>query len=201
MYCPAHFAETRPEALAALIAAHPLALLISTGESGLIANAVPFQMTPDRRHLRAHLARANPQLAGLDGAQVLVVFQGEQAYITPALYAAKAETGKVVPTWNYLMVQVRGTARLTDDADWLGDQIDALTRAMEADLPQPWAVTDSPASYIAAMKRGIVGVEIDITGITGKWKASQNRPPSDRANVADALSQTHPALAAAAGDA
>ncbi|MDO5630913.1 MAG: FMN-binding negative transcriptional regulator [Paracoccus sp. (in: a-proteobacteria)] len=198
MYCPPHFAETRPEMLAGLIAAHPLGLLISNA-GALTANAVPFQMTADG-WLRAHLARANPQLSGLDGADVLVVFQGPQAYITPALYEAKAQTGKVVPTWNYLMVQVRGIAYLRDDADWLGDQIDALTRQMETALPEPWAVTDAPGSYITAMKRGIVGVEIAITDIKGKWKAGQNRSATDRANVKAALTETHPALAAATGD-
>lgn len=200
MYCPDAFTEDRPQLLAALIRAHPLGLLITAGTEGPQANAVPFDLTPDGRQLRAHLARANPQLDDLRaGTPALVVFQGEHSYITPALYPDKATTGKVVPTWNYLMVQARGPMHVTDDATWLRDQIDALTTRMEAPAPAPWAVSDAPDPYIAAMLRGITGIEMTLTDLRGKWKAGQNRPPADRQSLAHALAPTHPALAAATG--
>lgn len=199
MYCPPAFAEDRHDVMAALIGRWPLGLLISAGAGLPVANPLPFQMTPDGRHLRAHLARANPQLADLRAAgQALVVFQGEQAYISPGWYATKRDSGKVVPTWNYLMVQVQGRVRLTDDAAWLRDQIDALTGQMEAAQPDPWAVADAPDSFVAAQLRGITGVEIEIETMRGKWKAGQNRTAADRAGVAQALAPTHPALASAA---
>ena len=198
MYCPPAFAESRPEVLAALIRAYPLGLLVTAGADGPVANPVPMQMTADGG-LRAHLARANPQLADLGtGAPVLVVFQGEQSYISPEWYPTKQDSGKVVPTWNYLMVQARGTPRLIADADWLRGQVDALTRQMEEDRPAPWHVADAPENYINAQIRGIVGVEIDITDMRGKWKAGQNKAPADRTGVAKALGPTHPALADAA---
>lgn len=198
MYRPPAFAEDRPEVLAALIRANPLGLLISIGADGPTANAVPFELGEDGR-LRAHLARANPQLAEIAGnGAVLVVFQGEESYISPSLYATKQDTGKVVPTWNYLMVQARGHARLMPDADWLRDQIDALTGHMEQDRPDPWAVSDAPETYIASQLRGIVGLEIDVTTMQGKWKAGQNRVEADRKGIADALIDTHPTLSAAA---
>lgn len=199
MYCPEAFAESRPEVLAGLIRRHPLGLLVTMGADGPVANAVPFELSPDGQSLRAHLARANPQLDHLRaGGPVLVVFQGEDAYVSPAWYATKAETGKVVPTWNYLMVQARGRPVVTDDALWLRAQIDALTRQMEAGMPVPWAVSDAPEGYVRSMMRGIVGVEITVHEWRGKWKAGQNKPPADRAGVASALSASHPALADAA---
>ena len=201
MYAPESFAETRPEALAALIRDYPLGLLITAGDEGPMANPLPFQLTPDGRHLRAHLARPNPQVAHLrEGGPALVVFQGEQAYITPALYVTKAESGKVVPTWNYLMVQVRGRPAVINDAAWLRDQIGALTTQMEAGQTQPWAVSDAPDRYIETMLRGIVGLQIEINEIRGKWKAGQNKSAEDRAGVRQGLSASHPALAAATGD-
>lgn len=198
MYCPPAFAEDRPDVMAALIRANPLGLLISVGPDGPTANAVPFDLGADGR-LRAHLARANPQLAEIaaNGA-VLVVFQGEHSYISPSLYATKQQTGKVVPTWNYLMVQARGHARLMPDAEWLRDQVGALSTQMEQDRADPWAVSDAPESYISSQLRGIVGLEIELTTMQGKWKASQNRVEADRTGVASALSGTHPALSAAA---
>lgn len=201
MYCPEAFAETRPEALAALVAGHPLGLLITVGGAGPVANPVPFQLTPDGKRLRAHLARPNPQLNDLRrGDPVLIVFQGEQAYVTPGWYASKQATGKVVPTWNYLMVQARGRPIVTEDADWLRDQIGALTSQMEAGQSVPWSVTDAPERYIDAMLRGIVGVEIEIQEMRGKWKAGQNKPADDRAGVRQGLMASHPVLAAATGD-
>ena len=198
MYCPPAFAESRPDVLAALIRAYPLGLLVTVGADGPVANPLPMQLTAGGC-LRAHLARANPQIRDLEtGAPVLVVFQGEQSYISPEWYATKQDSGKVVPTWNYLMVQARGTPRLIADADWLRGQVDALTRQMEEDRPEPWQVSDAPENYINAQIRGIIGVEIDITDLRGKWKAGQNKAPADRTGVAKALGPTHPALADAA---
>lgn len=196
MYVPPAFREDDPGQIAALIAAHPLALLISHGATGLAASPVPMQLADGV--LRAHLARANPQLADLrDGGEVLAVFQGPQAYVTPSWYAAKAEHGRVVPTWNYLTVQVRGRVRVIDDGDWLAAQVAALTDAQEADRPAPWAVSDAPDAFIDGQLRGISGVEVAITAMTGKWKASQNRSAADREGVTRGLTEAGSALAQA----
>jgi transcriptional regulator len=190
MYQPAHFKEERLEVLHALIQSHPLGLLISVGPEGLEANGIPFLL--DARaaplgRLRAHVARANGQWRNLDGQRVLIVFQGAQAYVSPSLYETKRETGKVVPTWNYVMVQARGTARVHEGRDWLLAQVSALTKTHEQGRRQPWAVSDAPAPYIASQLRGIVGMEIIIAAIEGKWKVSQNRPEADRSGVAAGL--------------
>lgn len=171
MYVPPAFAEDRPEAQAGLIAAHPLALLITGGTAGLLANPVPMMIRDGA--LTAHLARANPQVAALreaaaEGREVLAVFQGPQAYVSPGWYASKAEHGKVVPTWNYLVVQVRGVPVVVDDADWLRAQVGALTDRLESAMPDPWAVRDAPESFVAAHLRGIVGLELPLTRVTGK---------------------------------
>jgi transcriptional regulator len=118
---------------------------------------------------------------------VLIVFQGADSYITPSWYATKQETGKVVPTWNYAIVQVRGKAVVVDDPAWLRTQIGALTGEHEGSRAAPWSVGDAPGTYIASQIKGIIGVEIEITGIDGKWKVSQNRPVQDIAKVADGL--------------
>ena len=187
MYQPPHFHEDAPANLHALIRAFPLGLLVTHGASGLLANAIPFLIDPEAGEngvLRCHVARANPQWKELEGlSEVLVVFQGAQHYITPGWYETKQESGKVVPTWNYTMVQVRGVPRVMDNAEWLGRQIRDLTEMMEGAYPKPWAVDDAPASFIDAQVRGIVGIEIEITSITGKWKVSQNRNEADRAGV------------------
>lgn len=194
MYLPPHFREDRLEVQLGLIAAHPLGLLVSHGEDGLLADPLPFLHEPAPAPpglLRAHMARANPhwrRLAG-PGCDVLVVFQGPQAYVTPGWYAAKREHGKVVPTWNYLTVQVRGRAVVTDATDWLAGQTAALTDRMEAGRDEPWAVSDAPEPFVASQLKAIVGLEIRIEGIVGKWKASQNRAPADRAGVREGLAQ------------
>jgi transcriptional regulator len=125
-----------------------------------------------------------------------VIFQGPQAYVTPSWYETKRETHKVVPTWNYAVVHAWGVPRVIEDAAWLADQIGALTRAHEAARPDPWAVTDAPEAFVAAQIRGIVGVEIPIRRIEGKWKVSQNRPAADRAGVALGVRPEEPAMAA-----
>jgi transcriptional regulator len=175
----------------ALIRARPLGLLISAGPHGLLANAIPFLVDPAASRLgtlRAHMARANGQWRELaEAPQALVIFQGVEHYISPSWYATKYETGKVVPTWNYVIVQARGRAEVIEDDAWLAGQIEALTRAREAGRDRPWAVGDAPADFIALQRRAIVGVEIEILDIRGKWKASQNRSAADRQGVVAGL--------------
>lgn len=188
MYNPKMFREERLSVLLALIREHPLATLITHGEQGIQANLIPFVLVEggEQNHgiLRAHLARANSQLNDLSaGAEALVIFQGPEAYITPSWYASKAEHGKVVPTWNYAMVQARGLPRVMDDPEWIRDQIDLLTSAQEQARPEPWAVADAPENFIAAQLHAIVGIEIPISHIEGKWKVSQNRSKADQAGV------------------
>src|SRR3984893_9177751 len=186
MYCPALFREDRLEVQHAFIRSHPLGLLISHGSIGLVANLLPFVLKTgdsERGVLQAHMARANPQWRELDDQAVLVVFRGTDAFVSPSLYATKKETGKVVPTWNYAMVQARGKAKLRDQSDWLTPQLNALTTAREATRPQPWSVADAPSDYIEAQKRAIVGIEIEIAVLEGKWKVSQNQPEANRRSV------------------
>ena len=187
MYEPPLHRQDDTAAVHALIAAHPLGLLISHGPQGLLANALPFLIDAQVGkwgRLRAHMARANSQWRDLaEGGEALVVFQGPGHYISPSLYATKAETGKVVPTWNYLIAQARGVARVVMDDEWLQSQIEALTNAHESPRAKPWAVGDAPPDYVAMQKRAIVGVEIDISDLSGKWKVSQNRNESDRTGV------------------
>lgn len=191
MYQPPHFREDRLDVKQALIAAHPLGLLISADADGILANPIPFQLDAARSPkgtLQAHLSRANPQWKALsEGASALVVFQGAQSYVTPSWYETKRETGKVVPTWNYAIVQIRGIVRVLDDVDWLHAQIRRLTEMQEGRRSEPWAVDDAPETFLNAQVKGIVGLEIEITEIDGKWKVSQNRPEADRSGVAQGL--------------
>ena len=199
MYLPAHFKESRPEVLHTLLRTHPLGLLVTQNSAhdanGLQADAIPFMLDPERGEfgtLVAHVARANPlwREARTD-VESLVVFQGPQAYVSPAWYPSKPETGKVVPTWNYVLVEARGRLRVFDDAAWVHALVTRLTDHHEGartDAPRtPWKVTDAPDDYIASMQRAIVGIEIELTVLNGKWKVSQNRSPADRAGVAAGL--------------
>jgi transcriptional regulator len=186
---PLHRNEDLP-ALHALIRARVFGLLISNGAEGLVANSVPFVLDAASSRLgtlKVHLARANHQWRDLqEQPDALIVFQGHDHYITPSWYATKRETGKVVPTWNYTMVQAKGRAKVMDDA-WLAQQIQELTQTLEQRREQPWAVGDAPADFIAMQRRAIVGVEIEILDIRGKWKVSQNRNAADRAGVISGL--------------
>lgn len=188
MYQPPHFREDRLDVQHDLIRSHPLGLLITSGPGGLMANPIPFLIessASERGTLLCHMARANPQWRELAAVpECLVVFQGPQDYVTPSWYATKRETGKVVPTWNYATVHAWGKPAVIDDADWLRRQIESLTQAREASRPEPWQVDDAPAAFVAAQIKGIIGVEIPIGRIEGKWKVSQNRPEPDRAGVA-----------------
>lgn len=197
MYQPTHHREDRLDVQHSLIENHPLGLLISSGREGLLANVVPFLLQPGASPfgtLQAHMARANEQWRNLDCQRVLVVFQGPQSYVSPSFYETKRETGKVVPTWNYVMVQARGVARLRVDTTWLEPQIEALTSRHEGNRLHPWGVGDAPRTFIESQLRGIVGIEIEIETIEGKWKVSQNRPEADRRGVAEGLAQDEPAM-------
>jgi transcriptional regulator len=191
MYQPPHFREDRIEIQHALIRSHSLGLLITAGPGGLQANHVPFLIDADgskRGTLRAHLARANPQWRELATvAECLVVFQGPQHYISPSLYPTKRETGKVVPTWNYITVHAWGRPRVIDEAAWLRRQVDDLTLHKESIRLAPWKVSDAPEAFVVAQIKSIVGLEIPIERIEGKWKVSQNRPAVDQAGVVAGL--------------
>jgi len=191
MYQPPHFREDDLATQHQLIRAHPLGLLITAGASGLVANPVPFHLdaaASEKGTLRLHLAKANGQWRDIqDGAPILAVFQGANSYVTPSWYKTKQETGKVVPTWNYAIVQASGSARVIDDADWLRSQINALTGQHEGNREKPWAVDDAPDDFIRAQMKGIIGIEIAISALEGKWKVSQNRPVADREGVAAGL--------------
>lgn len=190
MYLPEHFQQPDAARVFDLIRANPLGLLICAGPDGVVANAAPFILdaADGATVLRTHIARANGQWRALATAdEALVVFQGPDAYVTPGWYATKAETGKVVPTWNYAMAQVRGRPRVVEDAAWLRAQVDAVTTMMEGGRPAPWSVDDAPPPFVASQLRGIVGVELPITQIEGKWKVSQNRSDADRSGVARGL--------------
>lgn len=192
MYLPPHFVETDQGVLLALIAAHPLGLLISSSGEQVLANPVPFVAVAGNGGtlLKAHLARANEQWRHLKaGATTLVVFQGVDSYVTPSWYASKAEHGKVVPTWNYAIVQARGAATVHEDPAWLGGQVNAMTDKHEAERAEPWRVGDAPENFVAAQLRGIVGIEIAVDSLIGKWKVSQNRPEADRKGVHQGLVQ------------
>jgi len=187
MYVPAHFEESRPELLQALMRAHPFATLITFDGAALNANHLPFEFDPEPAPfgtLRCHVARANPVWRELGGkVQPLVVFQGEHAYITPSWYATKAETHKVVPTYNYMVVHAQGTARAIDDPESLRALLVRLTNSFEAGRTPPWAVADAPPDFIDTLLNAIVGIEISLTCLIGKWKISQNRSTADQASV------------------
>ena len=191
MYIPAAFQETRLEVMHDLIRAHPLGLLITAGAGGLQATPIPFLVQPLEGGdglLRGHMARANGQWKDLrDAPECLVVFQGEQGYVTPGWYPSKRETGQVVPTWNYIVVQAWGRPAVIEDGAWLQRLLEDLTGSQEQARAEPWLPASAPAAYIETMKAMVVGIEIPIHRIEGKWKLSQNRAPADWAGVVEGL--------------
>lgn len=180
MYTPKHFQETRSEALHGLIRAYPFATVVTHGAGGLAANHLPFELVDGVLH--GHVARGN-ELAQQDGAEVLLVFQGPDGYISPNWYPSKHETGREVPTWNYAVVHVHGRLKVIDDAAWLRRLLETLTDHHEAGQPQPWKVGDAPEDHVEKSLRAIVGLEISIDRIEGKFKLSQNHPARNRAGV------------------
>ena len=181
MYNPASFAETRLDVLHAFIRDHPLGTLVTNGPDGPEATHLPLVLDAPAGLLRCHMARANPQWRRLEyGARVLVIFAGADHYITPNWYPSKREEGKVVPTWNYTAVHAAGAARLFEDTTSLIRHLGELTDSQEADFAEPWSVADAPPDYVEGMTKAIVGVEIAVDRIEGKWKLSQNRSTVDQ---------------------
>jgi transcriptional regulator len=181
MYVPDHFREDRPDVLQDAMRAISFATLIT---AGMDANHLPMLLQEGM--LRGHVARANPVWKAGDGA-ALAIFLGPHAYVSPSWYPSKAETGKAVPTWNYLTVHARGPIRWIQDAAWLHAHVGALSDAHEAGRAEPWAAADAPAAYIDSLVRAIVGFEIRVEALEGKWKLSQNRSAADQGGVRDGL--------------
>jgi transcriptional regulator len=209
MYVPAHFDEQRPEVLHRLIADYPLGSLVTLGPQGLDANHLPFEFdSAGGQHgtLRAHVARANPvwqEVAGRPDA--LVIFQGPTAYISPNWYPSKHEAHRQVPTYNYMVVHAHGRIVVRDDESFVRGLVARLTRKMEAGEAVPWKMGDAPADFLSQMLGAIVGIEIEVERLTGKWKLSQNKAAADRRGAAQALderaSDAQQAVAAAMLDA
>jgi transcriptional regulator len=184
MYQPAHFVERNADTLLALMKAHPLATLVRAG-ADLAADVLPLEVERigETWRVTGHVARGNPLWRDADGQPVLLVFQGPQAYVSPNWYPSKFQHGKAVPTWNYTMVQVHGTLRATQDPEWLRTFVTRLTERHEGGRAVPWQVSDAPPDYIDAMLKAIVGIEIEVTRVEGKFKLSQNRDAADRTGV------------------
>ncbi|MBL8436777.1 MAG: FMN-binding negative transcriptional regulator [Zoogloeaceae bacterium] len=200
MYAPKHFAIDDPALLHGLMRTYPLSTLVTHGPDGLDANHVPLVLRtaePSGR-LVGHVARANPLWQDQDGEPVLCIFQGPDHYVSPSAYPTKLETGKVVPTWNYAVVHAHGILRAIEDRDWLHGLVMEMTHHQEAALPAPWQVGDAPDDYIERMLGAIVGIEIEVTRLTGKWKASQNQPARNREGVVEFLSAGNEAARAMA---
>ena len=192
MYTPSYFAENRPAVLHGLMDRYPLAAVVAVTADGIQANHIPLILEPSGGTLgtlKGHIARANSWWRDLrPGADVLAIFQGSSHYISPNWYPSRAEHGKVVPTWNYTVVHARGRIAWIHDASWLRGLLESLTDRHERGNAPPWRMSDAPTEYIERMLAAIVGFEIAIDSLTGKWKVSQNRSAEDRAGVVSSLS-------------
>lgn len=207
MYLPKHFEQHEPGAIAALVREQPLAMIVRHGNTGLDADPIPLLFDAAdgaddtagalRGTLRGHVARANPLWRDAHERDVLAIFQGPQAYVSPGWYPSKREHGKAVPTWNYAVVQMHGRLRAVDDPAWLRAFVTRLTDANESHRAARWHVSDAPPDYLDQMLRAIVGLEIEVTRVVAKWKVSQNRSAADREGTAEGLlADGQPAMAA-----
>jgi transcriptional regulator len=191
MYVPKHFEETDRGVLHALIRSHPLSTWVTHGATGLIVNHIPFLLMADagpHGTLVGHVARANPVWRSFSTTEPsVVVFQGAEAYISPSWYPSKQQHGKAVPTWNYAVVHAHGIPRAVEHPEWLRNHVTRLSEEHESQRAQPWKVSDAPHDYIDKMLGAIVGIEIPILSLAGKWKVSQNRPLPDQVGVAEGL--------------
>ena len=196
MYIPRAHNEERVTMLHKLIEDQPFASLITVGLSGLFASHIPMVLEQNGAmgQLRGHISRGNMQWRDYNpSVEALAIFSGPQHYITPNWYPEKQDTGKVVPTWNYVVVHAYGYLKIMEDAEWLRAHLASLTNIHEAESPVPWKIGDAPEDYIAALLKGIVGLEMTIERLEGKWKISQNRSDEDRNGVAKGLAELNTA--------
>lgn len=194
MYIPKHFEESRIKVLHQLISSCPLGTFVTQCDGDIEANHIPFLLShsgDDLGTLKCHIAKANPLWKSLCADEALVIFQGPDCYISPSWYPSKHIHGKAVPTWNYIVVHARGVPKVFDDRGWLIEHISELTDSHESKNAVSWKVSDAPADYIDSMVNAIVGIEIPITRLTGKWKLSQNRTKADQAGVIAGLESEH----------
>ena len=193
MYIPRHNEENRVPVMHALMASQPFATLVTLGGSGLFASHLPIVLDPDGSEfgtLKAHISRANTQWRDLvPSVDALAIFAGHHHYISPTWYPETREHGKEVPTWNYVVVHAYGPLKLIEDTHWLRKHVESLTNIHEAASPVPWNVSDAPADFIQSLLHGIVGLELPIRRMEGKWKVSQNRTESERQGVLEGLTR------------
>lgn len=192
MYLPKHFAVDDPALLAQMIAEYPLATVVGNLNGQLEVNHLPLMLNADRTKLYGHIARVNPlsKIAASAQPAVTAIFNGPNAYVTPAWYPSKKETGKVVPTWNYAVVHAQGSVKLIDDAQWLRNHVAQMTNIHEPTYQSDWKLDDAPEEYVQMMLKAIIGIEIDVQSLVGKFKLSQNRPPEDYTAVVEQLAQS-----------
>ncbi|MEQ1545038.1 FMN-binding negative transcriptional regulator [Methyloglobulus sp.] len=191
MYVPKHFEITDVKVMHELIHDYPLATLVTMSANGLNANHIPIHlnaMPEPYGTLQGHVARSNPLLEDINGEnQSLAIFHGPNAYITPSWYETKKEHGKVVPTWNYVVVHAYGNLQVVDKPEWLRAQLETLTDQNESQFSEPWAVADAPTEFTEKLFESIVGIEMKITKLLGKWKVSQNQPMQNKVSVIKGL--------------
>lgn len=190
MFIPKKFRQENTEELIAMMQKYSFATLITQSEEGIEATHLPVIISgeTDKLFIKAHIAKANPLWKSVkDGADVLVIFNGPNCYISPNHYPTKKETGKAVPTWNYVVVHAKGHVSFIHDNEWVYGLIDSLTTVHESNSDQPWSITDAPELYIQKMLPAIVGVQIDVASITGQWKLSQNQPEINQRGVVNGL--------------
>jgi len=192
MYLPKHFSVDDPALLAQLIAEYPLATIVGSLENQLEVNHLPLMLSSDGTKLYGHIARVNPlvKVAGSSNTSVTAIFNGPQAYVTPAWYPSKKETGKVVPTWNYAVVHAQGNIKLIEDVQWLRSHVAQMTNIHEPTYQSNWKLDDAPEDYVQMMLKAIIGIEIEVQSLTGKFKLSQNRPAEDYAAVVETIEKS-----------
>lgn len=191
MFSPQSFKETRIDVLHQLIKSNSLGVLAAIVDDEIVVNHVPFLLEKTKNEfetLQCHVAKANPVWKDLSKQkEIVVIFQGADSYISPSWYPSKQEHGKVVPTWNYIVVHARGVPKVIEDQEWLFNHVSQLSDQHEQNMKEPWKVTDAPSDYITKLTQAIVGIEIPITTLNGKWKVSQNRPKTDQIGVVENL--------------
>ena len=192
MYLPKHFVADDQDLLAQLIKEYPLATLVGSLNDQLEVNHLPLMLSSDKKKLHGHIARMNPlmKIAQSSETAVTAIFHGPNAYVTPAWYPSKKESGKVVPTWNYAVVHAQGHIKLNEDSHWLRSHVSQMTNIHEPIYQSNWKLDDAPEDYVQTMLKAIIGIEIEVESLVGKFKLSQNRPPEDYDAVVKELDQS-----------